>query len=101
MQAILSNPVHCHPVRDVQLRSAYKVNPLPYGRHISKSVCRATGGVVHGDFWQSQQQPLSADDLWAQGYADCEADNCGLVPDGAVVLVISLVLLSDFLSVNA
>eukprot|EP00884_Botryococcus_braunii_P006399 jgi/Botrbrau1/15760/Bobra.4_1s0124.1 len=52
-------------------------------------VCQASGGAVYGDpaWWQSSQQPLSADELWAQGYADCEADSCGLVPDGALVLV--------------
>lgn len=94
---VLDNLVHCGPnnlVRDTQARATSKVNLLPYGRHHFKFVCRATGGVVRGDFWQSQQQPLSADDLWAQGYADCEADNCGLVPDGAIVLVINLVKLS-------
>jgi hypothetical protein len=55
-------------------------------------IAGSAGGAMYGDpgYWQSNQQPLGAEELWAQGYADCEADTCGLVPDGAIVLVTGL-----------
>ena len=34
----------------------------------------------------SSQQPSGAE-LWDMGIADCEAESCGLVPNGSLVLV--------------
>ena len=34
----------------------------------------------------SSQQPSGAE-LWEMGIADCEAESCGLIPNGALVLV--------------
>ena len=35
----------------------------------------------------SQTQAPNSGEMWDMGFADCEAETCGLVPDGSLVLV--------------
>lgn len=50
--------------------------------------CQASVSTVAD--WGStmeQSQTPSSSEMWDMGFADCEADSCGLVPDGSLVLV--------------
>ena len=46
-----------------------------------------TWGVLDVPGFYVGSQPKSTTNLWDEGIADCEADSCGIVPDGTVVLV--------------
>ena len=50
-------------------------------------VPRATAAADLGSLLSQTQTP-STGEMWDLGFADCEAETCGLVPDGSLVLVI-------------
>ena len=53
------------------------------------SVTRAAAAADLGSLMSQTQMPSSGE-MWDLGFADCEAETCGLVPDGSLVLVIQL-----------
>lgn len=55
-------------------------------RRSSECVPRAAAAADLG--LASQMQAPSSGEMWDMGFADCEADTCGIVPDGSLVLVI-------------